>query len=103
MHSWEYMDSENIKKYAQIYKNLNFRIARLYVTNISNNKMLTFIENSGICLAVSTENLNEKLKSLCNYDSSIAQNLKILFKKKEKNITENIISFLRKIKIGVNK
>lgn len=45
----------------------------------------------------------EKLKSLCNYDSSIAQNLKILFKKKEKNITENIISFLRKIKIGANK
>ena len=99
MHSWELMQDEDISKFAQIYRDLNFRIARLYVNDISAKKLITFLDNSDICLAVSTENLREHLVDLCGYKSSVTKYLNTLFNKR-KSILTIIWRFIKNIGVG---
>lgn len=68
MHSWEFMNINDVGKYAEIYRKLNFKIARLFGRKITidgmDKKIEAFVENSGICLAVSTTNLQETIMQI---------------------------------------
>lgn len=88
MHSWEYMDIESIKKYHQIYRDLNFKMARLFITKMSDEKINTFLKESDINLIVSTDNLKECLLNIKTPDKNVKKVQK-MFKKDFETLFNN--------------